>query len=248
MTTKRTSTMRRRLLPALAIASLLTGVISVVGAPAASAHAEIVSISPADTSQLPTSPTTASVTFNEAVTASAGAVQLLDANGKILVRSGAASSTNSKLTIKVPTLKPGRYVLRWHVLSADGHPETQSSAFSVKTPTPAAKPITVKLTDPTKPDASPLNLNFSGSKPGLRTITMGIAAREATVELKSSKFGAPIIMSFTVPAADMNAGSTSAPQLTTKVMIPASGVWQLTVRARTSLFDEAIYTGSVNFG
>ena len=94
----------------------------VLAAPA-SAHAQLVSTQPASGAVLPSSPSSVSVRFDEAVGVRSDGLQLRDAAGK-RVDHGGLRKVDAGRTIELPIsdLQPGGYVLTWRVVSADGHP------------------------------------------------------------------------------------------------------------------------------
>jgi len=104
-------------------AGLLTLVLLLVGAAPAAAHAALISTSPAAGTRLTDAPHQATITFNEVVTAQAGAVRVYDSRGHRL-ETGRLSRANGgrSLQVSLPSLDDGGYVVAWRVVSADGHP------------------------------------------------------------------------------------------------------------------------------
>ncbi|MGI8881725.1 MAG: copper resistance CopC/CopD family protein, partial [Jatrophihabitans sp.] len=98
----------------------------------ASAHAVVVSASPADGARLATAPTSVSVTFDETVGLSGiGYLQVVDGYGN-RVDSGAATQTGATIKVALrPGLGDGTYVSSYRVISADSHPVTGSLRFVV---------------------------------------------------------------------------------------------------------------------
>jgi copper transport protein len=102
------------------------------------AHASLVSVEPRDGSLLTEAPKSVDLHFNEAVTA--GAVNLVDAQGKLR---GDAATVSDGTTIKVvlpPAIPNGTSVVSYRVISQDGHPVAGSVTFSVGAPTAAIRP------------------------------------------------------------------------------------------------------------
>ncbi|MCU1373540.1 MAG: copper resistance protein CopC [Actinomycetia bacterium] len=89
----------------------------------ASAHAQLVSTSPASGAVLDAAPRTVSVRFNEGVQVKPDGLQLHDANGR-RVDGGEVQHLDGGRTLRlaVGDLGRGGYVLTWRVVSADGHP------------------------------------------------------------------------------------------------------------------------------
>lgn len=219
----------RRVLTGLSVIGLtLTGTVVLGTAPAA-AHAELRTVTPADGATLKSSPSTVSVTFNEPVTGNAGSVQLLDSDAKIVRRSEVVSGPTVPLTGQ--KLTPGRYVIRWSVASADGHVIVGATSFSVKSKTPSSKPSTFTLTS----TAGNVTATLSGSRPGTRTFTVTGVSGDAVVELRTPAFGAPLQWKLTGNGDRYRASG----------VIPAAGVWEVVVKARTGTFDQSVYTGKV---
>ncbi|WP_194921854.1 copper resistance CopC/CopD family protein [Catenulispora rubra] len=121
------------------VVAVLTAVLCVWGlavAPAASAHATVVSTDPADGALLPTAPTHVTVTYNEAVSLQLGALRVFAPDGS-QVEIGSADHLNGEpRTASVPLksgLKNGTYVVSWRVISADSHPVRGAWTFSIGT-------------------------------------------------------------------------------------------------------------------
>ncbi|NUR58262.1 MAG: copper resistance protein CopC [Catenulispora sp.] len=126
-------TLRRRFL------GLLTAVLclwAVAAAPAASAHATLVSTDPTDGALLATAPARVTVTFSEAVELQLGALRVFAPDGT-QVEVGSAEHLDGKPdTASVALkgdLKNGTYVVSWRVISADSHPVRGGWTFSVGT-------------------------------------------------------------------------------------------------------------------
>jgi copper transport protein len=106
----------------------------VVGsATAAFAHANLVSTAPAQSShfEVGASPPKASLVFDEAVTATSSSVGVYDGAGKPLSVTPLSSPARTNVEVGLPRLGDGTYVVVWHVVSDDGHPEQGAFTFSV---------------------------------------------------------------------------------------------------------------------
>lgn len=124
---------RRHLIAVLTAVLCLWGL---AAAPAASAHATVVSTDPADGTLLPTAPTRVTVTYDEAVSLQLGALRVFAPDGS-QVEVGSADHLGGKpqtasVALK-PGLKNGTYVASWRVISADSHPVRGAWTFSIGT-------------------------------------------------------------------------------------------------------------------
>ena len=120
------------------------GVLAVLGllaaAPVASAHATLVSSSPADGAVLARSPAKVSATFDEPVGSTPDSIQVLAPNGD-RVDTGGTTHGSQPQTIVVallPGLQGGTYTVGWHVVSDDSHPVQGAFTFSVGAPSSTA--------------------------------------------------------------------------------------------------------------
>jgi methionine-rich copper-binding protein CopC len=109
---------RRRLLPATLVLAFATALFL---APAAFAHAIIVSSKPAANSQVPQGPVEILLQYNSRIDATHSRVSLVDPAGKVAALNVADGSTPGSLTAAGSTDAPGTWIIRWQVLSVDGH-------------------------------------------------------------------------------------------------------------------------------
>jgi methionine-rich copper-binding protein CopC len=113
----------------------LVAVLSLAGAGAALAHADLASADPAAGATVKTAPTEISITFTEEVEPKFSSIQVLDAGGK-RVDEGAAhtAADNEKLlSIGLKPLAPGIYKVIWHATAADDSHKTKGNyEFTVK--------------------------------------------------------------------------------------------------------------------
>jgi copper transport protein len=106
----------------------------VLAAPAG-AHAVLEQTSPAAGQAYSTAPTTISLSFDEHVQVGLGGIRLFDANSHRIDIGPPTQVGDSKVvTVSVPKLKDGTYVVTWRVISADGHPVENAFTFSVGEP------------------------------------------------------------------------------------------------------------------
>jgi copper transport protein len=127
---------RSRTVALVAVLAVLFGVFLevVLGATPASAHAVVVSSSPADGSTVRTAPTSVSITFDETVQLVPGTARVLSTTGA-RIDDGRAHLTSRGNGIVIPlssTVRKGRYLVTWRVVSADTHIVSGSIAFGVR--------------------------------------------------------------------------------------------------------------------
>lgn len=96
----------------------------------AGAHASLTATSPADGAALDTAPTEVRLSFSENVTATVGAIRVLDRDGERVDR-GSVEVDGSDLVAPLEELSDGSYVVAWRVVSADSHPIHGSFTFVV---------------------------------------------------------------------------------------------------------------------
>lgn len=104
----------------------------------ASAHADLLTSSPAANEVLTSSPETIELTFNEGVSAIESAFDLRGASGPVAFELSASIPEQLSLTPNGP-LPNGSYLLLWQVESADGHIVSGTLRFSIGEP--SASPI-----------------------------------------------------------------------------------------------------------
>lgn len=91
----------------------------------AGAHAVLVSSSPKNNAVLSTPPKKVSLHFDARIEKRVAEVTLLDSRGRRVplpsAKNGYTSGPSDTLIIPMPSLKPGRYQLRYKILATDGH-------------------------------------------------------------------------------------------------------------------------------
>lgn len=149
----------RRLLSAVTVAVVASSafgfamVTSVVTAASASAHAELVKITPDVDAQLSTAPKDVVLEFSEPVNTSFTTVVVTSAAG-VSVTSGKPVVVGTKVTqALVPRMAAGVYRVAFRVVSNDGHPVAGESRFTL-TLAPTTSPSPSGLSE-SPPSASP---------------------------------------------------------------------------------------------
>jgi hypothetical protein len=106
--------------------------------PAGLAHAVLVRSVPARRAALVQSPPRVLLWFNERLEPAYSSVSVLDAGGRRVDRGdgGVGPDDPKLLSATLPTLPPGRYVIRFRVLSVDGHVVESEIPFTVTGGTP----------------------------------------------------------------------------------------------------------------
>jgi methionine-rich copper-binding protein CopC len=113
----------------VATALAVGGLLVMVGAAPASAHASLVRTSPADRSSVATAPTTVSLTFDENIRVPS-VILVTDAAGASVVR-GKTSVVDNIVSTRVRPGATGDYLVVYRVVSADGHPVSGRLSFGV---------------------------------------------------------------------------------------------------------------------
>jgi copper transport protein len=117
-----------------------------------SAHGTLTQVDPQPGSQLAQSPVSIKLAFNEAISPELYYIQVWNSQGtQVTTESAKLASNSSELELALPSLPIGTYTVQYHVISADGHPVTDSYPFEVVAPsvTPPAQPtVDVELPEP----------------------------------------------------------------------------------------------------
>lgn len=102
------------------------------------AHASLVSSVPARRATVTSPPQRVVLTFNERLEPAFTRVSVSDASGQqVDLKDGAVDPSNPKVVnVSLPPLRPGRYTVRYRVLSVDGHIVEASFPFTVASPAP----------------------------------------------------------------------------------------------------------------
>lgn len=109
---------------------LLGGLLTLTGAQAASAHAELLSTTPENGAVLDEAPAEAVLTFNEPVQLIDGSIRLFPGDDDPLTLD--AHVNNTSVIAALPAdLADGAYALSYRVVSADGHPISGAITFTI---------------------------------------------------------------------------------------------------------------------
>jgi copper transport protein len=124
-----------RLLLHRGVRAVLVALLGVIASAAllaspASAHAQVKSSTPQPGARLDQSPESVSIRFDEKVTATAGGIRVYDATAK-RIDTRSTTSAGTSMTLQLPQLADGAYVVVWQAVSADGHPVRGSFTFQV---------------------------------------------------------------------------------------------------------------------
>lgn len=112
--------------------AIVTGVVSVLGAVPAAAHAQLEKAWPADGSTVTSAPSAVVLTFSEAVSSSFAAVQVEGPDGQS-VSDGRPRVDGAVVTQALASpLGPGRYTVAFRVVSSDGHPVSDTTSFTLE--------------------------------------------------------------------------------------------------------------------
>ena len=157
----------RKVLPYLAVAFLF---VAVFAAPA-SAHAELLSMTPLQNSTVKSAPTQIVLTFSEKISPAGDGLTVTGPDG-IRVDNGVPKIKSNVLSVALgPISLNGHYIVNYRVVSADGHPVEASAGFEILilalAPTATAK-ILVSTEDESGIDKG------EGRSAGEKDLTIGL--------------------------------------------------------------------------
>ncbi len=114
----------------LLLAAVLAGLPRLAGA-----HALVLESSPRADEVLTSSPERIFLRFNSRIEKALSGITITGPTGRPVPRPVAAPDPSpNHLVVLVPPLEPGRYVVRWKVLSADGHVTEGAVPFTLAPP------------------------------------------------------------------------------------------------------------------
>jgi copper resistance protein C len=111
------------------ISSLLSGVALITFAVTAYAHAHLQSSTPADNSAITASPPALVLNFSEAARLTALSIQKGSEPEQKL--KSLPSTDAAQISVPLPQLTPGAYIVTWHALSDDGHVTSGTLHFTL---------------------------------------------------------------------------------------------------------------------
>lgn len=124
-------------------AFVVTALLSVVGAPAASAHAELLTSTPADGTSLTAPPAEVDLTFSEDLLPETVSVSVVP-EGASPAALGTVAVDGSTVTVPWPaSITAGAVAVNFRVVSQDGHPVTGSVRFTIEPAADAAASASV---------------------------------------------------------------------------------------------------------
>ena len=104
----------------------------IMTAPPAVAHSFLVDASPSSKDHVEASPKTIKLRFGGGVEPGYSTLTVETPDGKVLAKGAVGKpETPRELSLDVPELSPGRYIVRYRVLSTDGHLVENSYEFTV---------------------------------------------------------------------------------------------------------------------
>ena len=98
------------------------------------AHAKLIRSRPNAFETLAETPASVDLWFNERLEDEFNSIEVVDSAGRMVEESHARVNPQDRtnLRARINTLPPGSYVVRWKILSVDGHPARGRFIFSVK--------------------------------------------------------------------------------------------------------------------
>lgn len=138
--------------------ALAVGVTLLLGAAPAWAHSKLEASNPADGASVAAPPSSVSLTFDEDVQAGFTVMTLIGPDGKDY-HSGNVTETDETVTVNTLPLGPaGVYQIGYRVVSADGHPVSGKTSFTLTTAGPGSPQAQVPAASTAPqgvPDAAP---------------------------------------------------------------------------------------------
>ncbi len=168
----------------------------VASAPAASAHAKLVSMSPANGATVALPPTQVVLTFSEDLLATSVRIEVHDAEG-VPVGDGKPVVSGASATLPlVAGLSAGGYSVAYRVVSEDGHPVSGTSTFTAAkaATTTATRTSTTATGTPPPPTPAETTSATSTAAPATSVTTGGGDAPESGSNLLVRGVGALLVL------------------------------------------------------
>ncbi len=166
----------------------------VIGLPGAVlGHAELSTVTPADTSTVGGSPPEIVMTFTEDLDPGRSSIRLVDSAGTLVVEGGAVDPNSMTMRLPVPAnLAPGTYTIRWTSFSTEDNeqdrgtttftltpstapPTAQPSNRPIEAPSASAPPASVVPSEAPSPSAPPTTPTASASDALIPIIVVVVA-------------------------------------------------------------------------
>jgi copper transport protein len=161
--------MRAGRLARFCVVPALAGVFVLAAAAPAWAHATLQNTDPPKNGVVAQSPSKLSLSFNENVEVSFGAIRVYTCAGKRITTEAPHHSSASDHTVELstPKLDPGVYLVAWRVISADAHPVNGTFSFRVG---PGAPPsVNGCATEATAKSSATVGILFGVARAGVFT-------------------------------------------------------------------------------
>jgi len=167
------------------------------------------------------------LSFNEEVTVSKiQVIDLFNNEQKIKV-----AHNSNLVTVELKNLKKGRYVLRYSIISSDGHNITGSSGVTINTVDPKGKEKLITISD--LKNTTNFALTISAPLIGSRVINLP----KKDLEILSIKL-THIKTKLTITTQQSESGGYL-------VNIPQKGEWSIEVHGKKSKFEEEMYYSKI---
>lgn len=173
---------------ALAATAAMVFLLSVLMAPAGSAHADLQVSTPEDGESLEVAPEKIRLTFSEELFEELVEISILDAAGDLYSTIEVEQTPPPGTDVIFPwppQAPPGEYSIAYRVVSADGHPLTGTISFSYATTAP----------EPTSSDSTPsAELSTPASSPTASAPSASPANESSTSSSTDSSSGTPSVV------------------------------------------------------
>lgn len=175
----------------LLLPAAVTGVLA-ISSPQAAAHTGLNGSDPANDAVLDAVPRTVTLTFSDPMTQKYAQLAVTGPDGAVL-GDGAPAVAGREVTLRLKEAKaPGRYTVGYRVVSADGHPVTGTSAFTVRPLTATASGTTSPApATPTRSASAPASTSPSTSPSPTSSLSRSAIAsgERASTSLKAIGIG-----------------------------------------------------------
>lgn len=170
----------------LLLPAAVTGLLA-IASPQAAAHTDLSGSDPANGAVLDASPRTVTLTFSDPMAQKYAQLAVTGPDGASL-GNGAPAVAGREVTLRLKDTKaPGRYTVGYRVVSADGHPVTGTSAFTVR-PSTTTIPRTTPTT-PTRSAPAPASTSPSASPTSSLSRSAVASGERASTSLKAIGIG-----------------------------------------------------------